>query len=255
MANNYTLGRGKAYFDPFDGNGNTTGERYLGNCPGLEISLDSESLEHFSSESGIQEKDDEVLIRVVRNANLTCDNMSEENTALFIIGTVSTVNQTNTPVVDEALTVKQGHYYQLGTTSGNPVGVRGVTSVVVTGTGGTPTYTLTTDYTVDATLGRLYIVPGGGIADGTAILVDYTPDTNSRTRVTAQSLAAVEGAFRFIADNPKGTNRDFYAPKVQLKPTGQFALIGEDWMQMGFTVEFLKKDTSTAALFVDGRPA
>lgn len=255
MANNYTLGKGKLYFDPYDANDNTTGERYMGNCPSIEVSVESESLEHYSSESGIQEKDEEVLLRIVRNCNVTCDNMSDDNVSMFVIGNLSTITQTATPVVDEAHVVKQGRYYQLGASSSNPTGVKGVTAVTVTGPSGTPTYTLTTDYTVDAALGRVYIVPGGGIADDATIEVDYTPTANSRTQVASQSLSAVEGALRFVSDNPKGTNRDLYAPKVQLKPSGSFQLIGEEWMAVTFTIEFLKKDANTEALYVDGRPA
>lgn len=256
MANTYTLGKGKLYFDPYaTGTTNTTGERYLGNCPSIEVSVESETLEHFSSEAGIQEKDEEVLLKVVRNCSITCDNMIDDNVEMFVIGAISTVSQTNTPVVDEAMTVKQDRYYNLGTTTGNPSGVKGVSAVSVTGSGGTPTYTLTTDYTVDAAMGRIYIVSGGGIADDTAIEVDYTPNTNSRTRIATASLSSVEGALRFVADNPKGTNRDIFAPKVQLKPTGSFQLIGEEWMSLGFGIEFLKKDTNTEALYIDGRPA
>lgn len=254
-SNNYTLGKGRVFFDPYNSNGATTGERYLGNCPSVELTVDNETLEHFSSESGIQEKDDEVLLRVTRTTTITCDNLSEENLALFLIGGTATISQTATPVVDESITVKKSRHYQLGVSSSNPSGVKGVSSVTVTGSGGTPTYVLDTDYSLDADLGRIYILPGGSITDDSVILVDYTPTANSRTQVASQSLTAVEGALRFVADNPKGTNRDLYAPKVQLKPNGSFQFIGEEWMQVGFTIEFLKKDSTTAAAYIDGRPA
>ena len=257
MANNYTLGKGKIYFDPFTtGTTTKTGERYLGNCPSFELSVDSETLEHFSSESGIQEKDAEVILRIIRSGTIQCDNMSEDNVALFIIGTSSTVTQTATPVADEPISaVLQGRYYQLGVSASNPSGVKGVSSVTVTGSGGTPTYTVTTDYTLDANMGQIYIVPGGGISDSTNIEVDYTPNANSRTQVESASLTATEGCLRFVSDNPQGTNRDYYGPKVKMKPTGAYQLIGEEWMTMTFEVEFTKLDTNTEALYVDGRPA
>jgi hypothetical protein len=255
MSKNYVLAKGRIYFDPFDANGAITGERYLGNTPGFSVSVETESLEHFDDDTGIREKDDEVLLEVKRTAALEIDNITEINLALFVIGQEATVAQSSGSVVAEAITVQQDRYYQLGTSTSNPTGVRGITNVVVSGSGGTPTYTVATDYTVDLVLGRLYIVSGGTIADDTAIEVDYDTDANSRAQVATASLAATEGALRYVADNPKGINRDLYSPKVQLKPNGEMSLKGEGWMKFSLDVEFLKRDATTEALYLDGRAA
>ncbi len=37
------IGAGKVYFDRFDSNGNSTGKRFLGNCPKFEITPSSDS--------------------------------------------------------------------------------------------------------------------------------------------------------------------------------------------------------------------
>lgn len=255
MANNYVLGKGKLFFDPWDSSNNTTGERAFGNCPGFEISVNSTSLEHFSSESGIKQKDDEVLLEVTRSASITCDNITENNMALFIIGTASTPSQASGSVVDEVITVKKDRYYQLGYSTSNPSGVRNVSSVVVTDNAGTTTYASGTDYTLDATLARIYIPTTSTITDAQVIKVDYTKAAVSRNQVQSASLTATTGALRFVADNPKGTNRDLYAPKVNLKPNGSYKWIGDTWMEVAFNCEFLQKDTSTPALFIDGRAA
>lgn len=245
---NYTIPKGKIYFDDGDG------EQYLGNTPAAELSIESTSLDHYSAESGIREKDDSALVEINRRLSITADDISVENWSRFIIGAVSTHTQAATPVVDESVgAVKQGRYYQLGVTSGNPSGVRDVGSVTVKV--GATSKTVTTDYTVDAALGRVYIVPGGGIADDDVVLVSYTPVAGTREQVISASSAAVEGSLRFIADNPKGTNRDIYLPKVNLKPTGTARLKGEqaEWMQLGFEIEILKRDATTAAIYIDGR--
>ncbi len=244
----YTIPKGKIYFD--DGNG----EQYLGNTPTAEMSIETTSLDHYSAESGIREKDDSALVEINRRLSITADDISTANWARFIIGSVSTHNQAATPVVDESIgAVKQGRYYQLGVTAGNPSGVRDVGSVTVKV--GAVAKTLTTDYTIDTTLARVYIVPGGGIADDAVVLVSYTPVAGTREQVISASSAAVEGALRFVADNPKGTNRDIYLPKVNLKPTGTARLKGEqaEWMQLGFDIEILKRDATTAAIYIDGR--
>lgn len=244
----YTIPKGKIYFD--DGNG----EQYLGNTPTAEMSIETTSLDHYSAESGIREKDDSALVEITRRLNITADDISTANWARFIIGTVGSKVQVATPVVDESVgAVKQGRYYQVGVSAGNPSGVRDIGSVTVKV--GAVAKTLTTDYTVDAALGRIYIVPGGGIADDNVVLVSYTPVAGSREQVVAASSAAVAGALRFVADNPKGTNRDIYLPSVLLKPTGTARLKGEnaEWMQLGFEIEILKKDSTTGAVYIDGR--
>lgn len=246
LTNNYVLGKGKLYFDPFDANGVTTGERYLGNTPQFEFGVESETLEHFSAESGIREKDDEILQSVTRKGTIECDNISMENMVLFAIGALASVAQNNSAVTAESLgAVQQDRFYQTAS--------RNIAAVVVKV--GATTKTITTDYTVDLVLGRIYIVSGGGIANNDVVTVDYTKTAMSREQLASASLASLQGALRFIADNPKGTNRDLYAPKVNLKPSGTLQFKGDDWMKMSFEVEFLKKDVSTAAVFIDGRAA
>ena len=250
---NYTIPKGKIYFD--DG----TGEEYLGNTPGAELSVDSTSLDHYSGESGIREKDDTALVEINRKLAITADDISVGNWARFIIGAASTKAQADTPVVDAVLgavplgKVKQGRYYQLGVTSGNLSGVRDVTGVSIKV--GAAAKVLGTDYTLDAALARIYIIPGGGIVDNDIVLESYTPTAGTRDQVLSASSAAVAGALRFVADNPKGTNRDIFLPSVNLKPTGSAKLKGEqaEYMQLGFEVEILKKDVNTAAVYIDGR--
>lgn len=250
---NYTIPKGKIYFD--DG----TGEEYLGNTPGAELSVDTTDLPHYSAESGIREKDDTALVEINRKLAITADDISVGNWARFIIGAASTHSQAATPVADAQLgsapagKVKQGRYYQLGVTSGNLSGVRDVTAVTIKV--GAATKVLDTDYTLDATLARIYIIPGGGIADNDVVLESYTPTLGTRDQILSASSAAVAGALRFVADNPKGTNRDIFLPSVNLKPSGTAKLKGEqaEYMQLGFEVEILKKDVNTAAVYIDGR--
>lgn len=247
---NYTIPKGKMYFN--DGGG----EDYLGNTPSADLSVETTSLDHFSAESGIREKDDTALVEITRKLAITADDISTANWSRFIVGAVSTKTQTATPVVAESLgAVKQGRHYQLGALPANPSGVRGVSAVAVKV--GAATKTITTDYTIDLALGRVYIVPGGTITDASVVTVDYTPAANTREQVISTSSASSAGSLRFVADNPKGVNRDIFLPSVLLKPTGTAKLKGEqaEFMQLGFDIEILKKDASTAAIYIDGRPA
>lgn len=244
----YTLGKGEVYFDK-DGEG----ERYIGNTTVFNITIESETLDHFDSDQGIRTKDDSVVLEVNRTGTITTDNISKENLALFLMADMLTITQTATPVVDEAINdVKQGRFYQLGKTTGNPQGVRGVTAVTVS-VGATPAV-LNTDYTLDAALGRIYIIEGSSvITEGADLDVDYTPVANTRNRIATNNNASLSGSLRFIAKNPKGDQNDWYMPQVTLRPEGDFALKGDEWIVMNFAVE-IGAPTGQSAIYVDGRP-
>src|SRR5690606_33727676 len=162
-----------------------TGERYFGNTTEFNITIESENLDHFDSDNGIRVKDDSVVLEITRSGSLITDNISKENMALFFLGDLSVISQTATPVTDEAIDdVKKGYFYQIGKTTNNPQGVRGVTAVTVTKAPST-TLVLDTDYTLDAALGRIRILETSStVSDGDDLLVDYTPVANSRDRIT-----------------------------------------------------------------------
>lgn len=261
---NYTLGRGQIFFDQFKpGTQEVSGERYLGNTPEFNLTFESESLDHFSSDEGVREKDDTVQLQVNRSGTLITDHISVDNLALFFFGTATPLSVTGATIEGEALgEVKQGHYYQLGVSDSNPTGHRdldllstGPDVKIILEDDTTPTpvvFDEGDDYTIDMVLGRIYIVPGGAIADGTNLFADYKTKTSTRERVISGS-APITGALRFIAKNPKGKNMDYFMPYVSLSPNGDFSLKSEEWQQIPLTVEVLKKG-DLAALYVDGRP-
>jgi hypothetical protein len=254
---NYVLGRGKVYFDRFaPGTRDKTGERYFGNTPEITYNTESEVLDHFNSDSGIRQKDDQAILEITRTLSFIGDDISAENLALFFLADVTEHSQSVVTGLETTYeTVKSGHYYQVGASTANPTGARDITAVVVKSFDEITTYVVTTDYTVDAALGRIYVVPGGAIALAEEDGIHITCNTPARTReqiVTADNTQ-IEGALRYVSDNPKGTQRDLYLPYVQLRPNGDFALKGEEWLQLPFIGEVLKLDDDTAAAYIDGR--
>ena len=253
--NNYTLGRGKLYFDAFDAQGNETGFRYLGNAPEFNVNVTTETLEHISSESGIGEKDDEVVLSVTRAGTVILEDVSVENQALFVVGGVADVVDAGGAVVDESIqNVNTGRWYQLGATALVPTGARNISAVTVTDDPEVATYVEDTDYELDLALGRLYIIPGGGISDGDDLLVDYTTAAGTRKQVATGESPSTQGKLHYIADNPKGDNRDLLARNVELAPDGDYPLIGEEWTQMPFSVLFNAPASGEAQILIDGRP-
>ena len=256
MSNNYTLGRGEIFFAKFKpGTQIPGGERYLGNTPELNLTIESERLDHFNSDRGVREKDDSVLLQSNRTGSLITDNVNPENIALFFLGSsmkstvVAAVGLTS--AFDDSV---QGESYQLGTADDTPSGARQVTNIVVKDdtTPTAATFVLGTDYVEDEVLGRITVLEGGGIADGTNLRVTFNTTNSERSRIIS-AADTIEGAMRYIARNPKGQQFDYYMPWVQFSPNGDFAIKAEEWQQLPFNLEFLKRG-SLEAIYVDGRP-
>lgn len=259
---NYTLGRGRVFFDRFAANIAVTattrgeGERYVGNTPEFSTTSSVENLDHYDSDGGVKTKDSSVQLSLDRSGAFTCDNISLENMALFFQGDASTLTQASATGVVEVLTgAKRDRFYQLGVSTSTPSGVRKVSNVVLKkGAGYSTTITPTNNYEVDEDTGRIYILPGApDIAAATDVQATYDVAASTRDVVVSKNKS-IYGAIRFVADNPVGPNRDIYLPYVKLSPDGDYQLKGDDWQQMGFTVEILKKASNIEAIYVDGRP-
>lgn len=332
--NEYKFGRGRAFFNRLSG-GIYEGFRPFGNAPSLSINVTTDKFEHESSEGGINEIDYTKVIKITRAGKMDVDNVSTENQELFLAAAAGTVTQAATPVTDEVIPfVTANRTYQLGATTSNPAGIRGMSSVAVrvaqgddasaranstpyakgafyqpatpnnhyyvctvagTSAGSPPTFTTdgttfadgtatfrdlglvivpsTADvnYKLDSDLGLLSVTPSGTIAVAAGIVaalgvagltsislnVDYTPTANSRTQLVTSADASLSGQFKYIADNPDGEgNQDIFCPDVTLSPSGDFALItGNDIAKMSFDIGINKLNSTTAAIYVDGRPA
>lgn len=262
VTNNYTLGRGKIYFAPFNAGTQTPGgERYLGNTPEFSMNITSQNLDHYGSDEGIREKDLIIPLEVTRAGSLTTDNVDPRNLALFFFGSHSALAITGATVTGEAISnIEIGSFYQLGATNANPSGARGLDihtagppakNVVVKK--GVTELTEGTDYAVDMELARIEIL-GGTLVKGDNITVDYKTKTQTRDRVVSGSTA-IEGALRYIAKNPAGKNIDYYFPWVKITPNGDFQLKAEQAVQqIPLNIEALKL-TGREAIYADGRPA
>ena len=309
---------GKIYFDPFDSNGNSTGERYLGLTPGFTVTIASEKITSYGAESGLRELDDETLITITRTGKLTCRQISVENLGLFLGAAASVQTQSSGAVTGEHKGVLLDRYYQLGASTSNPSGVRNVTSptvvgktasnwaantayvvgdrvkktsspthifvCTVAGTSANPTEptwpstidatvvdgTVTwrcetlitlvegTDYSVDLTLARVYVLPGARLsAHGGQWTFGYTKAAATRDIVETGSLVTSSGALRFVAYPGKGTPRDLYGSNVTLSPSGDLIFKADDpaYAELSFDLSFGVGNNQEPALIIDGRAA
>ncbi len=307
---------GKLYFDLFDSNLAKTGERYLGLTPGFTISIASEKIQSYSAETGLQQLDDETLVKITRTGKMTVRQISMENLGMFLAGQAATAAQASASVTNEAISILADRYYQLGALTANPSGVRSVSAVTITtaavsaaatstayavgaqvkqasspthiyqcttaGTSGgsAPTWPTTigatvtdgtavwtcigiitlvedTDYSVDLTMGRIYILPTARVSGTYAVacLAAYTKSAVSREQLLTSGVADVYGALRFIASNAKGTNRDIFAPNVLLAPSGEIVVKADSpaYAELSFDLSFNVGANAEPALIIDGR--
>ncbi len=227
------LGRGKLYFDRFTDLGVKTGERFLGNCTRLEATTTDDLREKYSSATEDSPLMKSVNVRRTMELALTLDEFDPENVALALMGEAGYLAaQTGAAVTAEAhADVIQGRWYKLAYRgkTGTPI-----TALSVKGAGGTPTYTITTDYLVDLVGGRVYIVEGGTITSGSDIQVAYTYPTTTATdipKVVAGTKNTVEGMLRFIGDPAAGPVYECEIWHVSLTPDGPIGLISDDFAE------------------------
>ena len=251
---NYTLGRGKLYFSRFIASTQTPeGFEYIGNTPELSFTIESENLDHFSSDAGVREKDASVPLQTNRTGAFTTDAINPENIAYFFFGSRSLVTIVGGAVVDESVpNVVEGRYYQLGQTAANPTGARPITAVTVEIAPAT-SVAASGNWEVDLTTGILHILkPAAAIADGDDLLVSYTATAGTREQILS-GTEPIEGALKFIADNPEGHDFNYDMPWVKITPNGDYNLKGEEWQVIPFSLEILKK-AAAEAIYVDGLP-
>lgn len=256
----YTLGRGKVFIDRYPQNVVMTaitqgeGERYIGNTPEYMTNSSSEDLDHYDSDAGVRVKDDSVQLSFDRAGSFTCDNIDSPNIALYFLGDESVVTQAAATGATSVFTSKRGRFFQLGATALLPAGVRDVASIVVKkGAGFATTVTQSGNYEVDEKLGRIYVeADSTDLGDGVEFQVTFNVAASTRGQVISKNRS-IYCAIRFVSDNPKGVNRDYYFPYVKLAPDGDYNLKGEEWQSMGFTMEILKKASNIESVYIDER--
>lgn len=267
---NYVVGRGRVFFDKFKKGTNVSeaGELYFGNSPEFTITADSETLDHYSSESGMRVLDASVLLELTQGGNLTVDEINADNLALFFLGDKETITQTQMTDRKQVIPlIKKGRFYQLGADNVTPSGVRNIKNFqIVVAAAGTSVSTGTGDistipgtqvlpadqYEIDIEKGRLYIEPEAEDVPGEGMVaaVQYDVDAQARTLVIGKANM-VYGALRFISDNPVGENKDYFFPKVALQPDGDYALKGDDWQVMGFSFRAMQKSSNMQRIYID----
>lgn len=126
----------------------------------------------------------------------------------------------------------------------NGTAAKGSGVVVNNKTTKTTIYVGGTDYSTSAKMGRVTIPDTSTIPANTVVEVRYGAEATSYYTVKGYTQSANKGAFRFVSDNPQGTNFDITYHSVDLKPSGDMGMIGDDWMTLTFEGEVFKDEVN-----------
>ncbi len=235
-AANLLLGRGALYFDRFvAGTMTKQGEAHLGNVTKLEITTTDEVKEKYSSMVSTSALLKSVNVKRTVEVKLTADEFSLANMALALMGSESTLSQAASTATTETLTTaaKLGRWY--------PLAKRNVSSVVITGK------VENTDFRVDSETGRIYIIPGGSITEGSTVTVaSFSYGTVDYKTIVGANANVIEGYLRFIGDPATGPEFELEVWRVQAQPDGAFGLITEDYGNFSLTLKVLDDSANHA---------
>lgn len=168
-----------------------------------------------------------VLTLVSEAAKITIgnDEFRAEVLATQLRGAASTVTGAGGAVANEAVTVKLDYWV--------PLAKGHLTSTAVTATadpGPTPAYTENTHFVVNRRLGLIKFLSGvsGAPSDAASVLVSYTEDAWSQSRVTGSTVLPSRWAMKYDGINQaSGNNCVLYVPQGILAPDGDLELITE----------------------------
>jgi hypothetical protein len=164
MANTYYRGQGKVWIASRDSTGAISGFAEVGDADKLEITQSETFDQVYESQSGARNKVVHTAIQHDVGFNLDILNFNPANLARAVLGTASAV--TSGTVTAEAVVGYPGSSVFLAHND--------VSAVVVKNQAETTTYVSGTDYTVNASTGRIDIPTGSAITSAQALHVAYS---------------------------------------------------------------------------------
>lgn len=241
-----TVGRGRLYLEVLQPGAVATGDEfYVAQTPQLSLGLETESLEHFDNDSGLNRRDDSLLLSVTRTLTFKTEAISDEVLALWVVGGLSTLTVDAVTGATQDVNPAAGRVAQLG----SGAGVRNVSSLSVAG------LDENTDYTLDADTGRIEWLNTDAVAAAGTVVATYSTEGYTLSRIATEQMQPLKAALRYVSDNPRGPNRDIYAGLVELTPDGDAPLKnGNEWLGLSMVATILAPADGGVDLFIDGRP-
>lgn len=228
--NPYTVGSG---FMRVRKDGEAQWEDFV-NITSFNLNMTTDKLEHFSSRSGAKIRDKSINRQTTAGGTIDVDVPLIGNIKNFFLSDTETaVSQSSGSLTDFAAVVNYDKWTHLGKfniTSG---------TVVVQDDGDVTTYVEGTDYVIDYKEGFIAPLEGGSIGDGDTLHVDCDYGADERTRLDAGEISQIKRHIWFIGHPIDGKKQEVKG-YANLIPSGDLALIGEEWQTFQLSVDFIK---------------
>lgn len=248
----YNLGRGILYFAPVDA---TTGKpkeyRDLGNCTAFTVTTDLETLEHFSSRTGLKTLDREVTLSRKLTCGWTLDEWNHENLADLFSGAKSTDTNSAVAGFSEWQPIADGdivplRHYEVKNSSHLRAYDINAADVTIKTTNASPvTLALNTDYEVNAKEGTFFLLNSSAVQTAVTNSEGLTVTLAAKAGATATinvvdtlTQSSVIGALKFVSENAASSNNrktEFLFHQITVKAEGELGMIGDEWGEMQFT--------------------
>lgn len=233
----YVLGRGAIYLEDLTGNGFI----HAGNSPEVVVSVERETLEHFSSLEGLKDPDLQITLSQQLTLRMTLEAINGFNLAAFLAGQTSTFANSATIAGFAEYTmitdVKLGRWYEIVNASG--VRCYNIDSADLTlEKSGAPDVLLVegTDYELDLVLGLVFFKHDAvNIADDDEVDATLAADATAGTVDQVDALTAPPASRRVIFRQINANGdvvREYEFFSVPLAAEGDLNLISEELTQM-----------------------
>ena len=231
MGQYYLIGNGSITVSKRDANGNYGAQVGLGNCPAFQVSFSVETLDHFESESGLNNQDLQIRRNKKAELSITLEELTGRNLALLTQGTTH-LGTTPQAVVGETIgaTLAAGDPYYVK--KGGPISA---VTVVDNAAATIPA----ANYTLDANEGILIF---DTITAAQPYKVSYT--VTGTDSVTMFDATGVEWRIVFKGINKAQSGKRFTVRlhRVQFNPVDTLPMLGEEVAQFTLTGSVLQDD-------------
>ncbi len=225
---NYMYGKGSVFFRP-EGE---SGYLHLGNCPAFSLNVELEKAEHFSSMSGIKEKDFSKVIQKSAKGSITMEELSAENLNLVMMG--GGVVESEVPAqtaISTVIEVKVGKFIPI------PEVKSRIESCVATKVSGED-FIEGVDYLLDREAGLFLAQPGRGLSENDEVLLVISTLKVTKKAIRALAESSCSGELFFVGSPDLGPKWQVKGWKVELSLSGELAFISDDIAQVTVEAEF-----------------
>lgn len=204
----YFSGQGKVYLADRDANGAPTGLTFIGDVADASLTPNVATAEVIENVTGAGGIGSSFTKSVEFTFSMNMRSIKAEHLALAL--QASNTVKASASVTTELHTVKLGKFSKLEHVKAS--------TVVVTGTGGTPTYVKDTDYVEHLDGGMIEWLSGGTVTEDLAVEIDYDYADQHHIKsnpINTEKYLVFDGINR--ADNSKSTRCEIY--KIKLDPS------------------------------------